>query len=1080
MWRLAHNAGFYTSSYTTKVNPDIAFILQKLRVSLTRLHEDWEAQKVLREEARARSEVVERGKTMPHKAMQVLMRLRSAYDTASHKSGCELAFPILFGHMCFASHSCWNLFVQKGLFELTSSYTKACPAQRNRGPPESPSVECVLLTAGKRSIKLPATWCVETTPEGNELFKDGDGRSYADKSLAMAAALVEKRARNELDPSDWLHVLDSFKESGDVAETVGEQAALVTSSQYDDWLHRGDHPCVRDLSLYLYSMWVYRGERTVRIEPETLIIPFSKSYILHGSYFQRLATEPRVPKIDGAQIFDTATEKERERAFMLCSLLLRPTRMPDDYANLVEMPDLYADWYDLQAADGAHFQDAWEKYAAGLRVAADECRALSLRCRLMPSIWNTREVHQALQAAMWAPGTLEGKFADAQAASYSIVQYHAMMTLDIYANFAAIGYARLHPMESQYKLDECIPTHEEHEGGVGGDIIDEPHLPTSAADKTVGVSGRPHVVFDAKVLLEDVFTSTHPQSRSEIGKNIDAQFLKGARGLTSFGDVEARAPGPSSKEAARSAFRPAHRARATASLLSQSAARFDFASAQRRSFNMKQQDICVDPADAIEGVEPAPGVPRSEPVRLVIEALSLGARPSEFIARLVHALEHDPDEPKKLTEAQLHFVNDFKEVMDNIKEEDDMGVPWPDRTMHRKILLGEGGSGKSFLVLNIVIPAVAWTFPAAEHGTESFLTVAFSNAQANGLSTESYRAETFHSAGCIRVQSMSHSALRPKDKLPELQAKWVCRMALIIEECFMPAAEAYNMLNYRSSWGRREKCAIDMRDHGAKTQSFGRIPFVLHLGDPLQLQPMHGVGLLDDLKALVEGDANVSVEAETGIKLLQTVKDVYILDGTKRFKDTALPALLGCLRRGQALPAAVWEALRARFIAQGTDGNCTVERRLQEPLFLDGHEVGIFWDTVARWIPRRCRRDAQRLNAPILHCQARDDCSNRPFNSMSDTEKLCLTERLLKRTNIHYTGHMHGVVSLHVGMRVRLTAKLSSEHATVSDAEGCLVDVDLDAHTSDDIRDAWKAQRGFVELTTGYVPAGVWVLMDKF
>ena len=80
-----------------------------------------------------------------------------------------------------------------------------------------------------------------------------------------------------------------------------------------------------------------------------------------------------------------------------------------------------------------------------------------------------------------------------------------------------------------------------------------------------------------------------------------------------------------------------------------------------------------------------------------------------------------------------------------------MGVPWPDRTMHRALLLGEGGSGKSFLILNIVIPAVDWAFPAPPDGTESFLTVAFSNAQANGLSTETYRAETFHSPGCIRV-----------------------------------------------------------------------------------------------------------------------------------------------------------------------------------------------------------------------------------------------------------------------------------------------------------------------------------------
>ena len=182
-------------------------------------------------------------------------------------------------------------------------------------------------------------------------------------------------------------------------------------------------------------------------------------------------------------------------------------------------------------------------------------------------------------------------------------------------------------------------------------------------------------------------------------------------------------------------------------------------------------------------------------------------------------------------------------------------------------------------------------------------------------------------------------------------------MALIIEECFMPSSEAYNMLSYRASWGRRTKCAIDMRDHGALNQSFGRVPLVIHLGDPLQLRPMHGVGILDDTADLVARDIHVSVEAESDIKLMNAVRDVYILDGTKRFQDTVLPALLRCLRRGETLPAGVWRALHARFMPQPSDDESAEERRLQDPLFLDGHEVGIFWDTVARWIPRRCRRD---------------------------------------------------------------------------------------------------------------------------
>ena len=227
----------------------MAFFLQKLRGSLTRLHEEWQHQKNSRDEANARGETIQRGKTLPQKAMQVLMRARSAYDAASHKSGCELAFPILFGHMCFASHSCWTLFVQKGLYEMTKSYTDACPRQSNRGPKQGASIEPVLLTEGKRAVKLPKTWSHEKNADGTELFKNGAGQSFTYKSEAIKAALAEKRAANELDASDWLHVFDFFKSAGDVPEQVDDNAALVTSSQYDDWLHRGDYPCVRYLSL---------------------------------------------------------------------------------------------------------------------------------------------------------------------------------------------------------------------------------------------------------------------------------------------------------------------------------------------------------------------------------------------------------------------------------------------------------------------------------------------------------------------------------------------------------------------------------------------------------------------------------------------------------------------------------------------------------------------------------------------------------------------------------------------------------------------------------------------------------------
>ena len=72
--------------------------------------------------------------------MQLLMRMKSSYEAASHRSSSELVFPILFGHLCYASHACWTVFVQKALYQCTASYEKKFPTEagnRYVAPPDS-------------------------------------------------------------------------------------------------------------------------------------------------------------------------------------------------------------------------------------------------------------------------------------------------------------------------------------------------------------------------------------------------------------------------------------------------------------------------------------------------------------------------------------------------------------------------------------------------------------------------------------------------------------------------------------------------------------------------------------------------------------------------------------------------------------------------------------------------------------------------------------------------------------------------------------------------------------------------------
>ena len=48
--------------------------------------------------------------------MEVLKRLSASYRRSYWKSGAEMLFPIFFGHMTFASHRCWTVFIKKAVF----------------------------------------------------------------------------------------------------------------------------------------------------------------------------------------------------------------------------------------------------------------------------------------------------------------------------------------------------------------------------------------------------------------------------------------------------------------------------------------------------------------------------------------------------------------------------------------------------------------------------------------------------------------------------------------------------------------------------------------------------------------------------------------------------------------------------------------------------------------------------------------------------------------------------------------------------------------------------------------------------
>ena len=108
-----------------------------------------------------------------------------------------------------------------------------------------------------------------------------------------------------------------------------------------------------------------------------------------------------------------------------------------------------------------------------------------------------------------------------------------------------------------------------------------------------------------------------------------------------------------------------------------------------------------------------------------------------------------------------------------------------------------------------------------------------------------------------------------------------------------------------------------------------------------------------------------------------------------------------------------------------------IDERLRQPRFQRGHMLAMFWETCGPWMAMRARRDARALLTPLFCLQAADRSS--PPMQKEDAAKL------LNHYNPHETGGIHGMLLLHLGMRIRLTDFLSKSKGLVKDAEGTVV-----------------------------------------
>lgn len=132
--------------------------------------------------------------------------------------------------------------------------------------------------------------------------------------------------------------------------------------------------------------------------------------------------------------------------------------------------------------------------------------------------------------------------------------------------------------------------------------------------------------------------------------------------------------------------------------------------------------------------------------------------------------------------------------------------------------------------------------------------------------------------------------------------------------------------------------------------------------------------------------------------------------------------------------------------------------------------IGIYWETVARWMVMRARRDAAALQTPLFLIQAADESvPPMPMN---------VAKKLMNKANPKDTGRMHGMLAAHLGMRVRLLEALDITGGLVKDAEGEIVHIVYDPADEAMVREAMDSFAETIYLR--HLPLGIWVRMDKY
>ena len=1116
----AHNAGFYINSYTTKVNPTLDDVLRNLLDGVRRLQSEWQdSESKLVSESDSNDGGVSKRREDFRKTMQVLSRFESCFRRSSWKSGSEMVFPMLFGHLAFMTHRCWNLFMRKAIYLGAEAWRRKY-GQLATHCEKPPSIVTFTLPGGQ-SVAMDG-WTHDRR-DGADVYIGPEGDEYDTIGYAYEAFQAGKAGGNSL--SAVTRALQNFKEGGAAEPTVPGISDLaaknqglrsVTLSQHDDWMHRGTHPIVRSMSLYVYSIWVYRAElphfRAKDQVPDdstgrSINIAFDSSYSAAKNWVQRIAAEPRVPKVSGFQF--VAESSNAETHFLMKSILLRPLDLPiaDDEVDTKELRYLAAYKELCSAPEGDHwpaqrtsddspgpFERGWKRFLseqqAIFRTAQRKCLKNDLHAWAFPSLWLTKEVEEELQRKR-ADDTQEPtcrNWYDEQMLAGSeignihcdnlltVEEYVALETIKTAANFDGLGNART--TKPRRKVDADVNVVEKlafvessgHNDSSGLGQVEGAELRAKHGMATFGANTSLAHRFDPQT-LQNILAFDTAERTSGFVKDLKQTALMTAGELPrNSSDSDAQERRRSMQEKLIGPLRGLKDIDCETLGQLVDTQRKGFAQGQR-----EDEDEHMSENEAKQAAAPK-DCPTAPPFAVFIPSSEF-KRPSDYVKHLVRRFEAGKEnpktgqvEPKPLKRDQALFVARFAEACNDVWDDEqkilDGNLQHKNRRCYQFLLMGQGGSGKTAIIQEIVLPALDGLFPAEPGGTKATLIVCAKWSQAENISTAEHKAVTCHRAGCIGVQSYRNRDMQAKGRKAALKRTWEALRCLVVEEVSMISPYMYNMLHYRSFLGRSDRYEVHEQEYDQLRGAFGRMPISIHLGDFLQLKPTGcNLSLLADFDDLASKGIELSPEFQAVMKLFCRTPLCFELQASNRFKEPKLAELMAFMREpSKRLPASIaraWEAIRMQ----------PDDPRLREGRFQDGHMIASYWETVARWMRMRATRDAAALNTPLFLIQSAD--TSTPPMPMADAAKL------MNKASPRDTGGMHGLIAVHVGMRIRFLEALDLSNGLVKDSEGDVVEIVVNPLDAEKVTKAFE-ERSETPVYLEYLPLGFWVKMEKY